>query len=274
MPARSLEPTVAAPTRRTDSRARDDKYYSKVIGRALDILAILRKHEQPLGLAAIASHVGLAKSSVFRLLHTLEVSNYVERTTEGAYGLAADLRMWGDGKRVSDLIDAAMPQMRALSREFGETITLAMHFDNRIEVVATLDSPHLIRMANTVGRILPPHASSLGKAITANLPDDVVERLRRSYGNHRFTEHTITDEVALKQEYERVRTQGYSTDAEESVLEGSCFGAAVNGPDGAVVAAISLSLPKMRLRDKAMQKRIITAVRDAAATTGRALKRV
>jgi DNA-binding IclR family transcriptional regulator len=273
MPARSLRPTVAAPARKTGSRARDDKYYSKVIGRALDILAVLRKHEHPLGLADIASHVGLAKSSAFRLLHTLEVSNYVERTAEGAYGLAADLRMWGDGKRVTDLVDAALPYMRALSREFGETITLAMHFDNRIEVVSTLDSPQLIRMANTVGRILPPHASSLGKAITAHLPDDVVERLRRSYGTHRFTEHTITDEVALKQEYERVRTQGYSLDAEESVLEGCCFGAPIPAPDGVVIAALSLSLPKMRLRDKAMQKQIIAAVRDAAAHAGRALRK-
>jgi DNA-binding IclR family transcriptional regulator len=124
-----------------------------------------------------------------------------------------------------------------------------------------------------VGRILPPHASSLGKAITAHLPDDVVERLRRSYGTHRFTEHTITDEVALKQEYERVRKDGFSTDAEESVLEGCCFGAPITGPDGVVLAALSLSLPKMRLRDKAMQKQIIAAVRDAATATSAAMTR-
>jgi len=263
----------AAAPRTTASRPRDDKYYSKVIGRALEILAVLRKSDAPLGLAELASHVGLAKSSVFRLLHTLEVSSYIERTGEGAYRLSADLRAWGDGKRVTDLVDAALPPMRTLSREFGETITLAMHFDNRIEVVATLDSPQLIRMANTVGRILPPHASSLGKAITAHQPDDVTERLRRSYGNHRFTEHSITDEVALKQEYELIRAQGYSTDAEESVLEGCCFGAPISGPDDVVLAAISLSLPKMRLRDKAMQKRIVAAVRDAAEHTGKSLTR-
>jgi IclR family acetate operon transcriptional repressor len=271
MPTRTPRPPAAAA--RTTGSTRDDKYYSKVIGRALDILAVLRLSEQPLGLAEIAARVGLAKSSVFRLLHTLEVSSYVERTAEGAYGLSSDLRVWGDGKRVTDLVDAAMPHMRKLSREFGETITLSMHFDNRIEVVATLDSPHLIRMANTVGRILPPHASSLGKAITANQPDEVVERLRRSYGNHRFTKHTITDEVALKQEYERVRKQGYSTDAEESVLEGSCFGAPVTGPDSVVIGAISLSLPKMRLRDEAMQKKIIAAVREAANLTGKAIRK-
>ncbi|MBA2355488.1 MAG: IclR family transcriptional regulator [Luteitalea sp.] len=263
----------AAAPRKTASRPRNDKYYSKVIGRALEILAVLRTSEAPLGLAELASHVGLAKSSVFRLLHTLEVSSYIERTADGAYRLSADLRVWGDGKRVTDMVDAALPPMRALSHEFGETITLAMHFDNRIEVVATLDSPQLIRMANTVGRILPPHASSLGKAITAYQPDAVTERLRRSYGNHRFTEHSITDEVALKQEYERIRAQGYSTDAEESVLEGCCFGAPISGQDDVVVAALSLSLPKMRLRDKAMQKRIVAAVRDAAEQTRKSLGR-
>jgi IclR family acetate operon transcriptional repressor len=250
---------------------RDDKYYSKVIGRALDILAVLRASGRPLALGDLTRRLGLAKSSVFRLLHTLEVSGYIERTAEGAFRLTADLQGWGDGKRVTDLVEAAMPHLRALSREFGETITLAMHFDNRIEVVATLDSPQLIRMANTVGRILPPHASSLGKAITAHQPDHVVERLRRSYGNHRFTAHSITDEVALKREYERVREQGYSTDTEESVLEGCCFGAPIMAADGRVVAALSLSLPKMRLTDKAMGRRIIQAVRDAAAETSQGL---
>jgi DNA-binding IclR family transcriptional regulator len=78
-------------------------------------------------------------------------------------------------------------------------------------------------------------------------------------------------EVALKQEYEAIRTQGYSLDVEESVLEGCCFGAAVTAADGMAIAALSLSLPKMRLRDKAMQKQIIAAVRDAARQTSQAL---
>ena len=81
-------------------------------------------------------------------------------------------------------------------------------------------------MGNTVGRIVPPHASSLGKAVAAFQSEDVRDRLVRSYGIHRFTEHTVTDEVELKLEFERVRSRGYSTDEEESVLEGCCFGVA------------------------------------------------
>ena len=123
------------------------------------------------------------------MLHTLEVSGYIERDPSGRYCVSADLRAWGREQLVTDLVDAASGPMRELSREFGETVSLAMRFENRIEVVATIESPQLIRMGNTVGRILPPHASSLGKAITAHQTEDVRERLIRSYGITRSRAH-------------------------------------------------------------------------------------
>jgi IclR family acetate operon transcriptional repressor len=146
-----------------------------------------------------------------------------------------------------------------------------MHFENRIEVVATVESPHLIRMGNTVGRIVPPHASSLGKAITAFQREDVRDRLIRGYGIHRFTEHTITDEMQLKREFERVRARGYSTDADESVVEGMCFGVPILTAQGDAVAAISLSSPKMRMRDEQLQKRVVAALRRSAEAVSRTL---
>jgi DNA-binding IclR family transcriptional regulator len=247
---------------------RDDKYFSKVIGKAFDILRILRASPQSLSLNELTLRVGLAKSSVFRMLHTLEVSGYAERDASGRYAAAGGVRAWGREQLVTDLVEVANPHMRALSREFNETVTLAVRFDNRIEVVATIESRQLIRMANIVGRILPPHASSLGKAITAHQPEEVRERLLRSYGVHRFTTHTITDEVELKTEYERVRERGYSVDAEESVLEGRCFGAPVFGPAKEVVGALSVSVPKMRIRDKDTEQRLVSAIRRAAQQIG------
>ena len=124
-------------------------------------------------------------------------------------------------------------------------------------------------MGNTVGRIVPPHASSLGKAIAAFQPEDVRERLVRSYGIHRFTEHTVTDEVELKREFERVRSRGYSTDEEESVLEGCCFGVPILDAHGDAIAAISVSSPKMRMRDEQLQKRLVAALRRAAGSVAR-----
>lgn len=245
-------------------REREDKYFSKVIGKALDIIAILRSSAAPMSLNELTSRLDLAKSSVFRILHTLEVSGYIERDAAGRYTVAADLRAWAPGRLRTSLVDASMPALKELSREFRETVSLAMHFENRIEVVATVESPHLIRMGNTVGRIVPPHASSLGKAIAAFQREEVRDRLIRSYGIHRFTEHTITDEVELKREFERVRSRGFSTDPEESVIEGCCFGAPILDAEGHSIAAISVSTPKMRMRDEQLQKRVVAALRRAA----------
>lgn len=262
--------TVAARARQTVPAGpeRADKYFSKVIGKALDIIAILRSSAQPLSLNELTLRLELAKSSVFRILHTLEVSGYIHRDSAGRYAVAADLHVWAPGQLRAVLVDAALPALKDLSREFRETVSLAMRFENRVEVVATVESPHLIRMGNTVGRIVPPHASSLGKAVAAFQAEEVRDRLVRSYGIHRFTEHTVTDEIELKHEFERVRARGYSTDNEESVLEGCCFGVPILDGHGDAIAAISVSSPKTRIRDEQLQTRVVAALRRAANHVG------
>ena len=258
-PVRAAAPPMSQPAR--TARSRHDKYFSKVIGKALDLIAILRASPQPLSLNELTLRLELAKSSVFRILHTLEVSGYIERDVTGRYTVAADLRAWAPGQLRLALIDVAMPALRELNREFGETVSLAMRFENRVEVIGTIESPHLIRMGNTVGRIVPPHASSLGKSVTAFQSEEVRDRLVRSYGIHRFTEHTVTDEVELKHEFELVRSRGYSTDEEESVLDGCCFGAPVLDAHGDAIAAISVSAPKTRISDEQLRKRLLAALR-------------
>ncbi|HZB25517.1 MAG TPA: IclR family transcriptional regulator [Vicinamibacterales bacterium] len=268
--ARPARAAARAP-QASPGREREDKYFSKVIGKALDLIDILRASPQPLSLNELTLQLELTKSSVFRILHTLEVSGYIQRDSLGRYTAAEDLQASAPGQLRAALVDAAMPCLKELSREFQETVSLAMRFENRVEVVGTIESPHLIRMGNTVGRIVPPHASSLGKAVAAFQPEEMRERLVRSYGIHRFTEHTVTDEVALKAAFEQVRARGYSTDEEESVLDGRCFGVPVLDGGGRAIAAMSISAPKSRIRDERLQKRILTALQRAASRVSTAL---
>lgn len=235
------------------------KYFSKVIGKALDTLDAVRSAPEPPSLHELTAEIGIAKSSLFRILYTLEAANYLERDARGRYRLTERFSSSSPGQS-HQLVRVAVPHMRELSRACRETVSLAMRIDNHIEVVATIESPELIRMGNTVGRILPPHASSLGKAITAFQPEDVRETLIRSYGLHRFTEQTVVDEVELRRELEAIRASGFSTDAEESALEGCCFGAAIRGVGGLVNSAVSLSMPKMRLRDEQHRQRLLELV--------------
>ena len=263
--ARVIRRAPARTASRSPVAAAPDKYFSKVVGKALDALDRIRAANGPVSLNDLTLQIGLAKTSLFRILHTLEVAGYLERDPDGRYRAPAALRPHSMAALQPDLLRAAQPLMKALNREFRETVTLALLFENHVEVIATLDSPQLIRMGNTVGRILPPHASSLGKAITAFQSEERRDSLLRSYGLHRFTDHTIVQDLDLKREFERIRQSGYSLDAEESALGGCCFGAPIRGGGREVIGAISLSMPKMRLAaSEDLHDRILAAVRAAA----------
>jgi IclR family acetate operon transcriptional repressor len=194
----------------------DERYFSRAIGNALRVLEIFQRSRRPLTLRETSVEAKLPKSSVFRILRTLEIAGYLQRV-EG--------------------------------------------YENHIEVVAVIDSVHRVQMGNSVGCLIPPHASSLGKCLTAFQIAERGEKLIRAFSLVRFTPNTIVDEAAFLKELELVRARGYATDLEESTLGGCCVSAPILGSDGSAIAAISISMPKMRFVN---QERLLAAVRDTA----------
>ena len=245
-------------------------YYSRAVAKALEILEILSNAREPLSLGDLTAALKLTKASVFRLLFTLEQTGYIRKLDDGRYVVAHDIRRGMMDRLGEMLLRVARPIIRDLSREFRETTGLAMLLVNHIEVIEVFESPQTVRMGNTVGRILQPHASSLGKCIAAWQPDSLREHLLRSYGVSQYTPNTITDENLLDREFRNIRNLGYAEDRGETCLDGHCFGAPVSGPCG-VFAAISISLPVSRLGDHEHQARIVKRIVESAETISRAL---
>ena len=104
-------------------------------------------------------------------------------TAAGQYKLAPGIHAVTPTQWLGKLVRVAMPHLHALNLELTETVSLAALFENRVEVVAVVESPHDIRMSNVVGHILPPNASSLGKVITAFQPPVQRERLHSKLQN-------------------------------------------------------------------------------------------
>jgi DNA-binding IclR family transcriptional regulator len=237
-----------------------ERYFSRAIGNALRILEIFQRSRRPLTLSEATAEVKLPKSSVFRILRTLEIAGYLQRV-EGERFVLTPSASTMPSQMVSHVVEIARPLMKQLGQEFRETISLAFLFENHIEVVAVIDSVHRVQMGNSVGSLIPPHASSLGKCLTAFQPADRGEKLIRAFSLVRFTPNTIIDEIAFQKELELVRAYGYATDLEESTLGGCCVGAPILASDGSAIAAISISMPKMRFINR---ERLLAAVRDAA----------
>lgn len=241
------------------------KYFSRAVGKALETLEFLQLRQESMTLDEIARQVQLSKTSVFRLLRTLEAAGYVATSGWGKYLLAPGVQGIVSTQWLARLLRTATPRLQDLTRDLHETASLSALFDNRIEVIAVIESPQTVRMSNVVGHILPPNASSMGKAITAFQTEERREKLLRSHGIYRFTDHTVTDRCELYHEWERVQLQKFAVDREESVYDGVCFASPIFGESGEVNAAISVSLPKARLRDAEHEAAIIGALTAAAA---------
>jgi DNA-binding IclR family transcriptional regulator len=258
-PAKSATPNLAKANDTAESRT-GDQYFSRAVGKALEVLEFLQSELKPLSMNDIGRQIQLSKTSAFRILRTLETLGCVVVDGRGQYMLAPGIHAVTPTQWLGKLHRVGLPYLDALSRELTETSTLAALFENRVEVIAVVESPHVIRMSNVVGHILPPNASSLGKAITAFQAEEQRERLLRSFGIYRFTKHTITDRKLLSREYDGIRLQKYAIDREECAYDGICFCAPIFGPNGQVSAAMSTSMPKTRLRDSAHEEAIIAAV--------------
>ncbi|HWB85503.1 MAG TPA: IclR family transcriptional regulator [Bryobacteraceae bacterium] len=261
-------PTVKnAVTKRTESvkkAGNRDQYFSRAVSKALETLEVLQTEQGPMALNEIARRIQLSKTSTFRLLRTLEGAGCLVSGGWGRYALAPGVYSVVSTQSLARLLRVAMPHLRSLSREHRETVSVAALFDNRVEVIGVVESPQPIRMSNVVGNIVPPNASSLGKVIGAFQTEERREKLLRSYGIWRLTEHTIIDRAQLDREFEQVRQQRFATDREETATGGNCFAVPIYGESTEVSAAISMSLPKGRVHGTKHEKEIVSALQATA----------
>jgi DNA-binding IclR family transcriptional regulator len=197
-----------------DGAPGDEVYYLRSIGRALDVLDCF-DGQTPLSLKEISAKMRLPESTLFRVLRTLERHEYLHQDRDGTYQLSPRL-IFGWLVRAADHVrEVARPQMERLVNTFNETASLAFLFDDRIHVLDCMETFHEIRMTNKIGRVLPPHCSALGKAITAFQDRRLADRMLEVYGLTPRTEHTITDRQRLFAEFNEIRESGVACDREQ-----------------------------------------------------------
>jgi len=247
-----------------------NRYAVDVVDRAVDVLELLRDVGRPLSLQEISLRLEMVKSSTFRLLCTLERRGYVERLdVNGRYCLGVQWRSFQRGLPAHQpLTEVAVPYMRRLLEQFGETINLGVLREGEVLYLEMLESPHSFRMAAKVGSRSPVHSTALGKAIAAYLLADEVDALI-SRGLPPLTPRTVTSPAAWKRELSRTKARGYAVDNGETELDASCLGAPIFVAGGQVIAAISLSGPASRVR--AMQVAAARSLVERCASISRAL---
>ncbi len=242
----------------------------QAVKRAIAILKTFSSDEPELGVSEISRRLRLPKSTVSRLLATLEEEGLIAQDPEtGLYRLGVELiRLANSVHEFTDLKRIATPYMRKLAVDVGESVSIAVLQGRDVINLSVYVPPgHLIKRVGWAGRQMPAYASAAGRAIVAYLSRE--ERREVLAGPFEsLTERTITDPARLRVELQRVRAQGYATAFEELEEGLHAISAPIFNYEGRVIASLSVSGPAYRLTQERIReiapKVVETALRISA----------
>lgn len=223
---------------------------TRTLVRGLAVLEALAESRHGLGPTEIASLVELDKGTVSRLLSTLVDAGYVRRDPESrTYAMSTKILRLAQGLgQHLDLRGIVRPHLLLLSREVNETVHLGVRDGAQVVYVDKVEpDSQPIRMVSAVGRAMPLHSTSLGKAMLAWYPAALLDETLSGISFTRETPRSITDRAGLERDLVQTRQRGYSVDDAENMDGVTCVGAALVGSGGHVVGAISISSPSFRV---------------------------
>jgi IclR family transcriptional regulator, KDG regulon repressor len=240
------------------------------VRKAMAVVAAFSYGEPVLGVSELARRLGLGKSTVHRILATLLVDGFVERTPDDRYRLS--LRFYEIGQQVaasSELRELAHPILERLRNDSGETAHLAVLAGADVVYLDRLESPHMIRVMTRAGRRRAAHATSSGKCLLAFGSASAVAEVVDG-GLPRLGPRSVTTAQQLARALTDVRAKGYSVSVDESAANIVSVGAPVFDGAGGCVAAVSVAGTISRMPPESIDRFVRMAV-VAAADISRAI---
>lgn len=219
---------------------------SQSLDRALTLLDGLA--EGPCTLDQLAERIGVHKSTVLRLLRTLEAHRIVQRDGVRYYRLGTGLfdlahRALED-RDVRRIVESAL---RALNAATGHTVHLASYEGGEVIYIDKYESRHNVRMYSRIGKRAPLHCTAVAKVLISALSEPERRAVAASIDYPKLTDNTITRPDAYLAELDRVLARGYAVDDAEHEDFIHCVAAPIRGTRGEVLAAMSLSVPQVIL---------------------------
>ena len=214
------------------------------IVKAVRILDLLKKSGS-LSYAEILKQFPLPKSTLFKILSTLEAEELVRRDQESSrYQLGVRLIEWGSGARSQlEIRQIARPFMKKLSDSLECTVHLTVMTHGEVLPIESFESGssywHNFSFPGGIGIPAPLHATGAGKAILAFLDRAEIDARIGKWELERFTDRTITDPDDLRADLGRIRDRGYATtDGEHDEMVRS-VAAPIRDHSGQVIASLS-----------------------------------
>lgn len=274
MIARKTDPMQENPRKRGRPKSFSGKSAQTTIqslDRALDVLDRLAA-SQGLTLTELAGDMDQSPATIYRVLSTLQARAFVEmdQATQAWHIGPMAFRLGSAFLRRSSVAERSRPVMHRLMQATGETSNLGIERQGEVMFVSQVETHESIRAFFPPGTVSPMHASGIGKALLSRHDDERLDRFLRTYQLGQFTDKTITNPEALREELMSIREQGYSFDDEERTAGMRCVAAPIINLYGEAVAGISVSGPTHRMAIERIAE-IGALIREAATTISRGL---
>ena len=197
------------------------KYLAPSVKKAFDIMRIISKSKDGIGLNEIARSLGIAKSTVHGITSILEEVGAVERepvTKRYELGMA----LFELGRRAyskMEIRQIARPFMEELMEKAQESVFLGTLSGDHsaIMVLDVVECEHDLKITSPIGSMLPIYAAASGKALLSVLDEKEAMEIIKTKGLPKRTEKSITDPAQFIEEIRKVRQKGYATDYEEYI---------------------------------------------------------
>ncbi len=245
----------------------DKKFTVRAAERALDILlCFVEKSEW--SLTEIAQHTGLNKSTVYRLLVTLEGKGFLRRNPDTErYRLG--FRIWELSANLSQSDDPAvlfLPEMERLRDELEETVSLYIRDGMERVRIQAVESRQTIRRVAPIGARMPLAVGASSKVLVAYASPETREAIL----NDPSWPESV-DREQYRRQLEEIRRKGYATSMEEREAGASAVAAPVLNRSGEIIAALAVSGPVGRLTQEKMES-FAPRIREAARRMGKRVK--
>ena len=216
--------------------------------KALQLLVALAQSEEEVSLAKLSATTGIPPSSTHRILQEMQHCGFVIKDdAKKCYRVGFEARLLAlQLQKTNFLNEAAKAEMTYLNDLSLETIHLIGEEDQEAVYLAKLGAKNSVGLHSAVGKRIPLHCTSGGKALLAWKSEKWLNNYLEHNQLTRYTPLTICDPQSLRRELEVIRIQGYAVDNHEHHTDVVCIAAPIFDVDNTAVAAISIAAPDYR----------------------------
>lgn len=239
------------------------------VDRAISILQVLARRGAT-GVTPIAEELGVHKSTVFRLLATLEARGLVEQNaSRGQYRLGYGvIQLAAGATRKQDLSVTSRPICMELADAVGETINIVISDGEGAVTIDQVIGSAEVTSVNWVGQRSPLHTTASGQVLLATMQSEERRRILAG-GLERYTKKTVVDPVDLEAQLAKIREQGYAYSVDEHEIGLAAVAAPIRSLGGGVIAALVASGPSFRITSESVPELAEHVLAAAAAISER-----